>query len=305
MTRVANMSTCSALPSSATDDGHISAALDVTSPCDLRETILEPMKGWIGIDWQELWRGRELLYFLVWRDLKVRYKQTVLGAAWAVLQPLFLMGIFCLMFGRVAELSTGGIPRPSFYFSGLVPWLFFANGVSLASASLVNQQHLLTKIYLPRVFVPTAAVMAGVIDLAIAFVVFLGIMLLYGYVPSWQVIALPIVTVFALMATLGVSLTLSALIVSYRDFRYVVPFMVQRLMFLGPLVVSVQELDAKWQALIALNPMTGVIEAFRSAVIGQPWSPVTMVVSGGVSVMLFVFGLYYFRRTERRFADIA
>ena len=271
----------------------------------LRELVIRPRSGWIAIDWRELWTARELLYFLVLRDVKVRYKQTVLGVAWAVLQPLFTMLIFTVVFGRFAKLPSDGVPYALFVFAGLLPWTLFSNNISQASMSLMNQQSLLTKIYLPRLFVPSASIGSGLIDLAVSFLVFALLMLYYGVGVGAGVLAVPFLVLLTTAASLGVGLLLAALIVTYRDFRYVMPFLVQSWMYLSPVIYPVSMVPPKWQPLLALNPMAGIIDGFRSSLLGLPWNPVTLGVSSASSLALLVLGLYYFRRTERSFADIA
>ena len=272
---------------------------------DAPELIIRPRKGWIAIDWSEIGHYRELLYFLIWRDVKIRYKQTVLGVVWAVLQPVFTMLVFTTIFGRFAKIPSENLPYAVFVYAGLLPWTFFANGVTHAGQSLVSQQNLLTKIYFPRLFVPTAAVGGGLVDLAISFGVYAVILTIYGIVPSWGVVFVPLLVLFTVMAALGLGCTLAALTVSYRDFRYVVPFMVQALMYLSPVVYPVSLIPSQYHWLLAINPMAGIIDAYRSAILGKPWNLTTLAVSGSITIALLVFGMFYFRKTERRFADIA
>ncbi len=274
-------------------------------PPEPEELVIRPLRGWIGIDWPEIVRFRELLYFLVWRDYKVRYKQTVLGVAWAIVQPVFNMVVFTIIFGRLAKISSDGFPYALYVYAGLVPWTFFSTGVNLAGLSLVNQSHLLTKVYFPRAFVPTASVGAGLVDMAISMVMGGLILLYFCFIPSWQIVFLPLLVLLTVLATLGLGYLLSSLTVSYRDFRYVIPFMLQGLMFLSPVVYPVNLVPGRYQWVLALNPMAGIIDAFRSAILGKPWNFVTLGVSTAVTIGLFVFGLFYFRKTERRFADIA
>jgi lipopolysaccharide transport system permease protein len=281
--------------------------LNATSP-DLaatRELVIRPRSGWIAIDWQELWEARELLYFLVLRDVKVRYKQTVLGVAWAVLQPVFTMIIFTVIFGRFAKIPSDGVPYAVFVFAGLLPWTFFSNNISQASMSLMNQQSLLTKIYLPRIFVPSASIGSGLIDLLVSFVVFALVMLYYGVGVGTGVLAVPLLVLLTAAASLGVGLMLAALIVTYRDFRYVVPFLVQSWMYISPVIYPVSMVPPKWQPLLALNPMAGIIDGFRSALLGLPWNLTTLVISSASALLMLLLGLFYFRRTERNFADVA
>jgi lipopolysaccharide transport system permease protein len=272
--------------------------------------IIEPTHGWVRLNVQELVRHRELLYFLVWRDVKVRYKQTVLGVAWALLVPIFSMLIFTAIFGNFAGLKNKLPPEliaayPVYVYAGLLPWLFFSNAVSLGGQSLVNQQQLLTKIYFPRLYVPTATVGGGLVDMALSLVVFAGLMLWYGLYPSWQLVALPGAVALTVVASLGIAYLLSALTVSYRDFRFVIPFMVQAWQFLSPVVYPSSIVPERYRLLFALNPMAGAIEAFRWATLGVPCSWSTVGVSTLSSLALFALGVMYFRKTERRFADIA
>lgn len=268
-------------------------------------TIIRPRKGWIAIDWHELWEARELLYFLVLRDVTVRYKQTVLGVAWAVLQPLFSMLIFTVIFGRLAKMPSDGHPYALFVYAGLLPWMFFANAVTGASQSLVNQQALLTKIYLPRLFVPAASIGGGLVDLAVSFGVFACLMVFYGVAPGWGAFALPVLVLLTVVAAMGVGLCLAAITVTYRDFRYVIPFMVQAWMYVSPVIYPVSLVPPQWQWMLALNPMAGIIDGYRSALLGQPWNLVTLSISAVSAVAMLAYGLLYFRKTERRFADIA
>jgi lipopolysaccharide transport system permease protein len=268
-------------------------------------TVIQPRKGWVPIDWHELWEFRELLYFLVWRDIKVRYKQTVLGVAWAVLQPLLTMVIFTVIFGRLAHMPSDGLPYAVFVYAGLLPWTFFANSVTQGGQSLVNQQHLLTKVYLPRLFVPLASIGSALVDLVISFAVYATILTYYHVVPSWQIAYLPALVLLTALAALGLSFGLSALTVAYRDFRYVVPFMIQVLMFLSPVVYPVSIVPSRYQWLLALNPMAGIIDGYRAAILGRPWNLTTLGVSSAATALLLLAGLFYFRSTERRFADIA
>lgn len=275
------------------------------SPQQLTRVVIRPRSGWIPVDWRELWAFRELLYFLIWRDVKVRYKQTVLGAAWAVLQPLLSTFIFTIIFGKFARIPSDDLPYAVFCYAGFLPWTFFANGLTHGGQSLVNQQHLLTKIYLPRLFVPSAAVGGGLIDFAISFAVYAVVLAFYRIVPSWQIMFVPLLVALTITATLGFSYMLAALTVTYRDFRYVVPFMVQVMMYLSPVVYPVSIVPPQYRWILALNPMAGIIDGYRSAILGRPWSPATLGVSAASAVVIFLLGLFYFRSTERRFADIA
>ena len=269
-----------------------------------QEIIIRPRKGWIAIDWAELWHYRELFYFLAWRDVKIRYKQTVLGVAWAVIQPVFSMLVFTIIFGKLAKIPSEGLPYAVFVYAGLLPWTFFQNAVTQSGLSLVGSQSLLTKVYFPRLIIPTAHVGAGLVDLAISFGVYAIILALFGVAPSWGIVFIPFLVLLTIAAALGLGLVLASLTVTYRDFRYVVPFSMQALMYLSPVVYPVSIVPQRYHWLLALNPMSGIIDAYRSAILGKPWNFTTLIVSSGVTVALFVFGLYYFRKAERRFADI-
>jgi lipopolysaccharide transport system permease protein len=266
---------------------------------------IEPPTRWPAIDLHELWQYRELLYFLTWRDIKVRYKQTVLGAAWAVIQPLFIMVVFSLFFGRLAGVPSEGLPYPVFTFCALLPWQLFAHALTESSNSLVGSQNLITKVYFPRLVVPISAVLGGLADFAIAFVILLGMLFLYGIVPGWQIVALPGLVLLAVMTALGVGLWLSALNVQYRDVRYTINFLVQFWLFATPVAYPSSIVPAQWRALYGLNPMVGVVDGFRWALTGRPESPgVVLLVSVIVVSVLLIGGLYYFRRLEQQFADI-
>lgn len=281
------------------------AVLSQNDAAEPDEIVIRPRSGWIAVDWRELYKARELLYFLVWRDVKIRYKQTALGVAWAVLQPVLTMLIFTAIFGRFAKIPSDGLPYPLFVFAGLVPWTFFASGVGQGSQSLMNQQHLLTKIYLPRLFIPTAAIGAFLIDMVISFGIYAVLMAFYGVLPSPGIVFLPVLIALTILATLGSGYLLAALTVTYRDFRYVVPFMIQILMYVSPVIYPVSMVPEQYRPFLALNPMGGLIEAYRSAILGTPWNPLTLTISSASALSLFVVGLFYFRKTERRFADIA
>jgi lipopolysaccharide transport system permease protein len=260
--------------------------------------------GWAPLRLRELWEHRELLYFLVWRDLKVRYKQTALGAAWAVVQPIFTMVVFSVIFGRLAHLPSDGQPYPVFTYAALVPWTYFASALTQSSNSLVDQGRLITKVYFPRLLVPMAAVIAGLVDLAIAFVVLIGLVLYYGIVPTMSVLTIPLFVVLAAATTLGVGLWLSALNVRYRDVRHIIPFLVQSWLFATPVAYSSTLIPERWRPLYGLNPMAGVVEGFRWALLGtRPPGPLLLVSLLTVAGLL-VGGLFYFRRMESSFADV-
>jgi lipopolysaccharide transport system permease protein len=276
-------------------------------PDDLPVTIIERKPGWRLVDLGELWRYRELLFFLTWRDVKVRYKQTVLGAAWAVLQPFATMVVFSLFFGHVAGANTGDVRHyPLFVFAGLLPWFFFSNAVTSAGQSVVGNQNLVTKIYFPRLLIPLGAVGAGLVDFAIAFVMLLAMMVFYGVMPGWGVLLLPLLALLLLVAALGVGALLSALTVAYRDFRHIVPFMVQLWMFATPAIYMNADavVGPRWRPLLPLNPAYGLIANFRTALIGGEFDWYALAVSGTVSAVLLGLGCFYFRRVERNFADI-
>ena len=267
--------------------------------------VIQSSPGWALPDLAELWQNRELLYFLIWRDIKVRYKQTAVGAAWAVVQPLLMMVVFTLFFGRVAGISSGDVPYPIFTFSALLPWQLFALGLTLASTSLVVNERLITKVYFPRILVPTAAVLAGLLDFGIAFLLLIGMMIYFGIVPALAVFALPLFLLLAVITALGLSYWLSALDVQYRDVRYTIPFLVQIWLLATPVFYPSSLISERWQFLLALNPMAGVVEGFRWALLGQGGTPEPMVaVSALVAVVMFVGGVLYFRRVERYMADV-
>ncbi|MGB0383257.1 MAG: ABC transporter permease [Ardenticatenaceae bacterium] len=272
---------------------------------DLPVTIIKPSQGWVSLKLDELWEYRELLYFLTWRDIKVRYKQTVLGAAWAIIQPFFTMIVFSLFFGRLAGIPSDGIPYPIFSYAALVPWSFFATGLSSSSNSLVGSANLLKKVYFPRLAIPIATVLSGVIDFVLAFILLLGMMLFYGIVPTINIIWLPLLLLLALTTSLGVGLWLSALNVQFRDVRYTIPFITQFWLFATPIAYPSSLLSEPWRTLYGINPMVGVVEGFRWALLGSNTAPgPIIIVSALVAVGLLISGAYYFRRMEKTFADV-
>ena len=272
---------------------------------DIPVTMIRPSKGWVSLKLDELWEYRELLYFLTWRDIKVRYKQTVLGAAWAIIQPFFTMIVFSLFFGQLAGIPSDGIPYPIFSYAALVPWTFFATGLSSSSNSLVGSANLLKKVYFPRLTIPIATVLSGVIDFVLAFIVLLGMMLFYGIVPTINVIWLPLLLMLALITSLGVGLWLSAMNVQFRDVRYTIPFITQFWLFATPIAYPSSLLSEPWRTLYAINPMVGVVEGFRWALLGTDTAPgPIMIVSALAALGLLVSGAYYFRRMEKTFADV-
>jgi len=268
-------------------------------------TIIRPSRGWISLNLRDLWEYRELLYFLTWRDIKVRYKQTVLGAAWAIIQPFFTMVVFSLFFGKLAKVPSDDIPYPIFSYAALVPWTFFANGLSQSSTSLVASANLIKKVYFPRLVVPISAVISGGVDFVLAFVVLVGMMLFYGIVPTAAVVWLPLLLLLALVTSLGVGLWLTAMNVQFRDVRYAVPFLVQAWMFATPIAYPSSLLDEPWRTVYGINPMAGVVEGFRWALLGTETAPGPIVlVSALVAVVILISGAYYFRRMEKTFADV-
>lgn len=287
-----------------TDDSGLSAIGAGDGPEYTEETIIRPRSGWIGINWKEMWSHRELFFFLVWRDVSVRYKQTVLGPAWAVVQPLLTMLIFTLIFGRFVGIPPEGLPYPVFVFAGLIPWTLFSQGMSAAALSLVNQQQMLTKVYFPRLFVPIAAACVFLVDLLISLGLYGLLLLYYGVVPSWGFVLVPGLVVLTLFATLGIGVTLAALTVFYRDFKHVVPFLIQILMFVCPIIYPARSVG-RWWPILSLNPMFGIIDAYRSAMLGLPWNLGSLAISTATATAMFIFSLFYFRKTEREFADFA
>ena len=273
---------------------------------ELPATIIERRPGWKFVDFGELWRYRELLYFLTWRDVKVRYKQTALGAAWAVLQPFATMVVFSLFLGRLGNMSSGDAPYPLFVFAGLLPWTFFATAVSQAGGSVVGSQNLVTKVYFPRLFIPMGAVAAALVDLAVAFIMLLALMLYYGVLPGAGMFMTPLLVIGLTVAAMGVGIMLSALTVAYRDFRYVVPFMVQIWMFATPTIYMQADavISPKWRSIMPFNPAFGLIYNFRQACLGGPFDWHALIISLGVATALLIGGCLYFRRVERSFADI-
>jgi len=271
-----------------------------------RVTRIEPSRGWVGLNLPELWQYRELLFFLVWRDIKVRYKQTALGAAWAIIQPLFTMVVFSLFFGRLAKVPSDGLPYPVFSFAALVPWTFFATGLTQSSNSLVESANLIKKVYFPRLAIPIASVLSGVVDFTLAFGMLLLLMTHYDVAPTSNILYLPLLLLLALVTALGTGLWISALNVQYRDFRYIVTFLAQIWMFATPIAYPSSLLEEPWQrAVYGLNPMVGVVEGFRWALLGTETAPgPAVVVSSIAAVCILCGGALYFRRMEKSFADL-
>ncbi|GAB4203224.1 MAG: ABC transporter permease [Tibeticola sp.] len=267
-------------------------------------TVIEPPRGWRMLDWRELWAYRELLWVLTLRDVKVRYKQTVLGAAWAIIRPVTTMVIFSIVFGHLAKMPSDGYPYPVFVYAGLLPWTFFAAAISASGQSLVGSAHLVSKVYFPRLIIPLSSVGAGLVDLLIATAILLLMMLWYGVGWSLNLLAAPLLLAGVVFVALGVGTLLSALTVAYRDFTHLTPFLVQIWMYITPVIFPVTLVPEAWRWLLYLNPMTGLVEGFRSAFLGKPFDPSGLGISLAIGIVLFAAGVAYFEKVERRFADI-
>ncbi len=274
--------------------------------------FIKPTRGWSALNLMELWRYRELVYFLIWRDIKVRYKQTALGAAWAIIQPFFTMVVFTIFFGRLAKVPSDNVPYPIFSYTALLPWGMFTKALTDAGRSLISNRTMITKVYFPRLAIPLASVMSGIVDFAIAFVVLVGMMLYYNLLPgstyhvsiSANILLLPLFILLALITALGVGLWLSALNVIYRDINYILPFLTQFWLFITPIAYPSSMIPERWRLIYALNPMTGVVEGFRWVLLGTATAPGPMLaVSTAISLLILISGLFYFRRMERTFAD--
>jgi lipopolysaccharide transport system permease protein len=267
--------------------------------------VIEPPRGWFDLNFAEMWAYRELLYFFVWRDIKVRYKQTVIGAGWAILQPFATMVVFSLFFGKLAKLPPAGIPYPIFFYCALLPWTYFAGALSGATSTVVENQRLITKVYFPRILLPLASVISGLVDFAIAFVLLIAMAFYYGIAPTAAALLLPAFLLLAILTALAAGLWLSALNAIYRDVRYVMPFLVQFWMFASPVAYPSTLVPERWRWIYGLNPMAGVIEGFRWAITGQGQAPGALIfVSAAVVVVMLVGGLLYFRRMEGTVADV-
>lgn len=267
-------------------------------------TVIEPTKGWRMLDWRELWAYRELLWVLTARDIKVRYKQTVLGAGWAILRPFITMVIFSVVFGQLAKMPSDGYPYPVFVYAALLPWTFFAAAIGTSGGSLVGSSHLVSKVYFPRLIIPLSSIGAGFVDLLISTGILLLMMLYYGVGWSWNLLAAPLLLLFVIFTALGVGTLLSALTVAYRDFTHLTPFMVQIWMYVTPVIFPVSLVPERWQWLLYINPMTGLVEGFRSAFLGKPFDFTGLGISFAIAVAVFLAGVAYFEKVERRFADI-
>jgi lipopolysaccharide transport system permease protein len=268
-------------------------------------TLIKPSNEWLSLRLHDLWEYRELMYFLIWRDVKVRYKQTVLGSAWAILQPVLTMTVFSVLFGRLAKVPSDNIPYPIFAYAALLPWQLFSQAVTSSANSLVASEQLITKVYFPRLIIPIASVLAGLVDFAIAFLVLLGMMFYYKMLPTAAALVLPLFLLMALATALAVGLWLSALNVQYRDVRHTLPFLTQFWLLITPIAYSSSLIPKQWLTLYALNPMVGVVEGFRWALLGNArgMQPI-MLVSALMVIALLLGGLVYFRRSERTFADV-
>ncbi|MCQ3931020.1 MAG: ABC transporter permease [Chloroflexi bacterium] len=282
----------------------INAAL--SRDTELPHLRIQPSHGWVSLKLGELWEYRELLYFLTWRDIKVRYKQTVLGATWAIIQPFMTMVVFSLFFGRLAKIPSDGLPYPVWSYAALVPWTFFASGLATSSDSLVGSANLIKKVFFPRLVIPIGTVLSGVVDFALAFVVLLLMMLFFGIIPTINMVFLPLFLLLAFVTALGVGLWLSAMNVQFRDVRYTVPFLTQFWLFITPIAYPSSLIkNDLLRALYGLNPMAGVVEGFRWALLGTETAPGLMaLVSAVAAIVLFISGLFYFRRMEKSFADV-
>ncbi len=273
-------------------------------PLSAHEIILKPRKGLFMLNFRELFSYRDLLYFLAWRNVKVRYKQTAIGAAWAIVQPLMNMVVFSIFFGALAKVPSDGLPYPIFVYAGLLPWTFFSNVIRMAGNSVVEDEKLITKVYFPRLIIPTSVAGVELLDFCVAFCIYILMMLYYQIPLTMQILAVPFLLILMILAALGVGLLLSALTVAYRDFRYVLPFAIQLWMYVSPVIYPVSIVPEKWRFFLALNPMAGIIDAFRSALLGKPFDMFTLGVSAVAAITIFVLGVTYFQKLERTFADI-
>ncbi len=268
--------------------------------------IIKPSKGWVGLNLKDLWVYRELVYFLTWRDIKVRYKQSVLGILWAILKPFMTMVVFTIFFGNLAKIPSDGVPYPIFSYTAILPWELFASALIVASRSMVGSGNMISKIYFPRMIVPLSSIMASVVDFFIGFVILIGMMLFYRVTPTINILWLPLLILLTLVSALGVGFWTSALMVRYRDVGYLMPFVTELWKFLTPVVYPASMIPEKWRLLYALNPMTGVVEGFRYALLGttQSVSLPMVLISAGISILILITGLFYFRRMEKQFADM-
>jgi lipopolysaccharide transport system permease protein len=266
--------------------------------------VIQPSKKWNLLSLKDIWAYRELLFFLTWRDVKVRYKQTALGAAWAILQPLFMMVIFTIFFGRLAGVGSSGIPYPLFALAGLVPWTFFSNSITASGNSLVGSAHLITKVYFPRLIVPAAAMLAGLVDFLLAFVLLCVLMLYYRVGLTVHLLFLPVLVLMTALFSLGVGTWMSALNVKYRDVRFALPFVIQLWLFVSSVILPSSSIPPKWRWLLNLNPMSGIIEGYRSALFGLPFDWPALAIAAVLTLLVLLYAIYAFSRVERSFADI-
>jgi homopolymeric O-antigen transport system permease protein len=268
------------------------------------DTLIKPRAGFTQINWNDLWKFRELAYILVWRDIKVRYKQTIFGAAWAIFQPFISMIVFSVFFGALVKVPSDNLPYPIFVYAGLLPWTFFSNGLSRASNSLHSESNMISKIYFPRIIVPFSSLGAGILDLAISFMFMLAMMIYYGVHPGPSMILIAPFLLVVFLVSMGVGTLLATLSVTYRDVKYIAPFIIQLWMYASPVIYPVSIVPEKWRWLLSLNPMSGLIDGCRSALFGKPFDWANIGISVSVSIALVVVGLIYFKAAERRFADI-
>ncbi len=266
--------------------------------------VIQPNQGWKLISFRDLWAYRELLFFLTWRDVKVRYKQTALGAAWAILQPLFMMLIFTIFFGRLAAVESAGIPYPLFALAGLVPWTFFSNAITASGNSLVGSSHLISKVYFPRLIVPAAAMLAGLVDFALAFLLFIVMMLYYRVGVTVQVMFLPVLVLLTALFALGVGTWMAALNVKYRDVRFALPFLIQLWLFVSSVILPSSALGPKWRRVLLLNPMSAIIEGYRASLFGLPFDWPALAIATLITFAVLFYSIFSFSRVERSFADI-
>jgi lipopolysaccharide transport system permease protein len=298
-------STTASVTETATLETHTKQPSSLSKPLPERPVVVnEPTHVLSIFHFRDLWDYRELLYFLTLRDIKVRYKQTAMGAAWAVIQPLALMIIFTIFFGIFMRVPTDGMPTVLFYYAGLLPWTFFANAISATSVSLLNNNHLITKVYFPRVLIPAATIGAGLIDLAIASILLLGLTVYFGVSFTWNILMLPLILLLTILLSFGLGIWLSALTVKYRDVRHALPFTLQVWMFLSPIIYPLSIVNEEWQPFMAINPMVGIIEAFRSSITGEPFNWVSLSISLFIALTLLIFSIFAFRRLEQDFADL-
>jgi lipopolysaccharide transport system permease protein len=266
--------------------------------------VIQPSKSWVPLNLSDLWRYRDLLYILSERDVKIRYKQTILGALWAIIQPLFTMLIFTLFFGNLAGIASDGIPYPIFAYAGLLPWTFFSNAVTSSGNSLVGNSNLITKVYFPRIIIPTASVVSGLIDFAIAFVLLVFLMFYYQIGLSINILILPFLVILTSLLAIGIGMWFSALNVKYRDIRYALPFLIQLGMFATPIIYPTSLVPEKYRWLMALNPLSGQIEAYRSAFFGKPFDWLSLGISALITFAILIYSAYNFKRMEKHFADL-